>query len=361
MYIPFLLFVEDKETHVKDPPCTFKPTVSKQSEEENPSDALEDDEADTKSTKEGKLLNSTGLKHVPMKIIHGYDSVHGSLGSRETGRLKGEIGSDELTADLDPEISHKMLHDLKANQPSIEPSVELDDEMSEPTQNEIKKLHKSVNNLIKAAKENGFTGNEDKEMDKVGEAEEGRLMGDLKNDQKGIDDSALEQVLSNFKGMGKVKVIRLKSDGKITNQEIINALKDYSNSHPKKINGLTDEEMNAVSPFLSEDGLTNSMESLGSISKGEDFESQLLSRIPAEEAQKILAEFSKPKPPPKIENSDGIKVAADTWGNLQVKEQNPFSNAIYGSHSLAEGIQFSSSLDCFSCKILVMTSTLGYI
>ena len=330
---------------MKDPPCTFKPDDSERSEETNPGDALEDD-SDKTAPVEDKLQNSTVNKHVPMRIIHGYDNVHQSLNSRETGRLKGVNGDDELTLDLDPETSHKMFHDLKNNQPSLEPSVELDDEMSEPTQNEIKKLHKSVNNLIKAAKDNGFTEDDEKTLEqsgKVGDTAGSKLLGETKDEQKGNEDDTLEKILSNFTDLGKVKIIRLKSDGKITNQDIVNALKDYSVNHQKKINGLTDDEMNSVSPFLAEDGLTNSMEALGSISKGEDYESQLLTQIPAEEAQKILAEFSKPKPPPKIENSDGIKVAGDIGGNLQVMEQNPFSNAIYGSHITNGGVQASST------------------
>ena len=354
-------FTEDKETHLKDPPCTFRPDDPGRSEKTNPGDALEDDN-DSKAPVEDQLKNSTVNRHMPMRIIHGYDNVHQSLNSRETGRLNGGNGDDGL--DLDPETSHKMFHDLKNNQPSLEPSIELDDEMSEPTQNEIEKLHKSVHNLIKAAKDNGFTEDDEKipeQSGKVGDSAGSKLLGETKDEQKGSEEDALAKLLSNFKDLGKVKIIRLKSGGKITNQDIVNALKDYSNTHQKKINGLTDDEMNSVSPFLSEDGLANSMEALGSISKGEDYESQLLTQIPAEEAQKILAEFSKPKPPPKIENSDGIKVAGDIGGNLQVLEQNPFSNAIYGSHITTGGIQASSTGSfLFNRLSTVAVLALGY-
>ena len=346
----FVSFLGDKETHLQDPPCSFRPNDKNIIEEVNPSDALEDDDNEAASL-EGKLRNTTSNKHVPMKIVHGYDNLHQSLNKGETGRLKGANADDELSLDLDPETSHKMFHDLKNSQPSAEPSVELDDEMSDtthasdPTQNEINKLHKSVNKLIKAAKANGFADDDEKSVDetsKVGDDKVSKLIGEPGEEQKGNDDEALTKILSNFKNLGKVKIIRLKSNGKITNQDILNAFKDYSHTHPPNMNGLTDDEINAVSPFLSEDGLTNSMEALGTISKGEDFESQLLTRIPAEEAQKILADFSKPKPPPKIENSDGIKVAGDAGGNLQILEQNPFSNAIYGSHVANAGLAMQS-------------------
>ena len=348
MYL-VLLSADERENHLKDPPCTFRLEDSAKSKDKNPSDALEDDNSEKiTSTAEGKSQNISGdTKHVPMKIIHGYDNVHQSLSDRETGHRKEASAESELTLDLDPETSHKMFHDLKNNQPSIEPSIELDDEMSEPTQDEIKKLHKSVNSLIKAANANGFADDSEKSADGTNKGEgngNDKFQGESKvGDQKEIEDIALEKALSNIKDLGKVKVIRLKSNGSVTNQDIVNALKVYSTNHRKKINGLTEDEMSDVSPFLAEDGLTNSMEALGSISKGEDFESQLLSRIPAEEAQKILAEFSKPKPPPKIENSDGIKVAGDNGGNLQIMEQNPFSNAIYGSHDAVGGNQVSPS------------------
>ena len=343
-----MLFAEEKENHLKDPPCTFGLEDSAKSNEKNPSDALEDENSEkATASAQGKSHNSDDSKQVPMKIIHGYDNVHQSLSNRETGHRKETSADNELTLDLDPETSHKMFHDLKNNQPSIEPSIELDDEMSEPTQDEIKKLHKSVNSLVKAANANGLVGDSEKSPDGTNKAEgneAGKFQGESKvGEEKEIEDVALEKVLSNIKDLGKVKVIRLKSNGSITNQDIVSALKAYSTNHQKKINGLTEDEMSDVSPFLAEDGLTNSMEALGSISKGEDFESQLLSRIPAEEAQKILAEFSKPKPPPKIENSDGIKVAGDNGGNLQIMEQNPFSNAIYGSHDAIGGNQVSPS------------------
>ena len=335
---------------MKDPPCSFHADGSVKSETTNPiettspSDALEDDESVQPLVE--KLRNSTSNKKIPLKIIHGYDSLHQSLNSGETGRLKGANADDELSLDLDPETAHKTFHDLKKNEPSSEPSVELDDEMSDPTQHEINKLHKSVSKLIKAAKANGFADDDEKSVEetaKVGNDRESKAVGDgVKNPKESVD-NALVNILSKFKNLGKVKIIRLKSAGRITNNDIISALKGYSHRQEPRINGLSNDEMNAVSPFLSEDGLTNSMDALGTISKGEDFESQLLSQIPAEEAQKILADFSKPKPPPRIENSDGIKVAGDAGGNLQVMEQNPFSNAIYGSHTANDGFPIAAN------------------
>lgn len=321
-----LTYAIGKETHLKDPPCLFRTgdtgqqDATKQGDSENenetadPSDALDEDET---NSLEIKLKNSSGSNHVPLKMIHGYDSLH--------------------------ETSHKMFHGLKNMQPFAEPSIELDDEMSDPSQNEINKLHKSVNNLIKAAKADAFADEKEKSVGKEAKIGDEKVSKIMEENGENIDeDEALTKLFSKFKNLGKVKIIRLKSNGKITNEDILQALKGVSHHKSQRINGLSDEEMNAVSPFLSEDGLTNPMESLGTISKGEDFESQLLSQIPAEEAQRILSELSKPKPPPKIENSDGIKVAGDAGGNLQIMEQNPFSNAIYGTHSTTDALPIAS-------------------
>ena len=328
---------------MKDPPCTFRSddaTKSKQ-EPENPSDAIEDAEIKDNSNNDldSPKVNKTN-KHQPSKIVHGWDDLHQSFSSAEAGRFKGATANDDLEMDIGPETSHKIFHNLKDQQPAQTPSVDLDDEMSEPTQNEINKLHKSVSKLIKATKGMGskLTAKVEEKAPLSGEGEK------LKETKEATDEARLEKLLSKFNGHGKIKIIRLKSNGKLTDDEILNALKGYSQNHAHggSVANISPLRPSVPNSFASEDSLVDSMDALGTISKGQDFESQLLTQIPAEEAHSILAELSKPKPPPKIENSDGIKVAGDSGGNLQVMEQNPFSNAIFGSHTSDGGLHIGN-------------------
>ena len=313
-----MFFAEKKETHLKDPPCLFK--NQEESSPVNQGDAI----MDSNEVVVNPPSHSKEVKVSSFTLDNAHEKIEESLG--------GDSGRDKGTTDSSSFELHKMFHGSKGREHGEEPSISLDEEMSDPTQVEINKLHKSVNKLIKAAKDAGHKVKDNDKNTKLNDAAK------IKDSESSNDEEELEKLLSSFGNNAKVKVIRLKSNGKLTNDDIVNALKAVSQNHKVTNNDAADDPTLSMSQLLSQYNPTESLDAIGTISKGEDFESQLLTQVPADEAQKILTELSKPTPPPKIENSDGIKVAGDSGGNLQIMEQNPFSNAIFGSHTLAEGV-----------------------
>ena len=265
----------------------------------------------------------------PFNLVHGWDDLHQSYSAGEVGRIKGSHDNSELELDLGPEASHKMMHDLKDKQGNVGPTVDLDDEMSEPSpmSQSMNKTMVKVETLTQLANENNFNSavaSEEKKIDtEVG---------------KSVEDSGLANVLGKFGGNSKIKIIRLKTGDDMSDESILNSLKQIA-TQPGGI--AVNPLLNAAGSNHSGNSLSDTIDAIGSISNGMDYESQQLARIPAENAQKFLMAMNKPKPrlPPKIENSDGIKVAGDLGGNLQIMEQNPFSNSIYGTHTLGHDLQ----------------------